>query len=102
MNYATKFILLGLISLFAVSGCHSGQNENSDNDGIRPFTENSRYWQYKGSPVLLLGGSGDDNLFQYSGLEEVFSRIKTTWEKSQAQLQDYITWYQKTYLLVND
>jgi len=70
MNYATKFILLGLISLFAVSGCHSGQNENSDNISIRPYTENPRYWQYKESPVLLLGGSGDDNLFQYPGLEE--------------------------------
>ena len=70
VNYATKFKLLGLISLFAVSGCHSGQNENSDNNSIRPFTENPRYWQYKGNPVLLLGGSGDDNLFQYPGLEE--------------------------------
>ena len=45
-------------------------SENSDNNSIRPFTENPRYWQYKGSPVLLLGGSGDDNLFQYPGLEE--------------------------------
>jgi hypothetical protein len=27
--------------------------------------ENPRYWQYKGKPVLLLGGSDDDNLFQW-------------------------------------
>ncbi len=70
MNYATKFILSGLIFLLAVSGCHTGQNENSDINGLRPYTENPRYWQYKGNPVLLLGGSGDDNLFQYPGLEE--------------------------------
>ncbi len=30
---------------------------------IRPYTENPYFWQYKGEPVLLLGGSDDDNLF---------------------------------------
>lgn len=25
------------------------------------------YWQYKGKPILLLGGSNDDNLFQWAG-----------------------------------
>ena len=33
---------------------------------IRPWEENPRYWQYKGEPVLLLGASGDDNLFQWT------------------------------------
>ncbi|MDZ7722990.1 MAG: hypothetical protein U5R06_09360 [candidate division KSB1 bacterium] len=32
--------------------------------GIRPWPENPRYWQYKGEPVLLLGASDNDNLFQ--------------------------------------
>lgn len=32
---------------------------------IKPWTENSWYWQYKGKPILLLGASGDDNLFQW-------------------------------------
>lgn len=36
---------------------------------IQPFEENARYWQYKGDPVLLLGGSKDDNLFQIPGLK---------------------------------
>jgi hypothetical protein len=35
--------------------------------GIRPWTENPFYWQYQGEPVLLLGGSDDDNLFQWPG-----------------------------------
>ncbi len=43
---------------------------NPDENNIKPYTENPRYWQYKGSPVLLLGGTGDDNLFQMPGLEE--------------------------------
>ena len=34
---------------------------------IQPYAENPRYWQYKGKPVLLLGGSDDDNLFQWTG-----------------------------------
>ncbi|MBN1420297.1 MAG: DUF4962 domain-containing protein [Planctomycetes bacterium] len=40
-----------------------------DADPIRPWAENPRYWQYGGHPVLLLGGSKDDNLFQIPDLE---------------------------------
>lgn len=32
---------------------------------IQPYPENPFYWQYKGEPVLLLGGSGHDNLFNH-------------------------------------
>ncbi len=39
-------------------------------DGIRPYQRNPRYWQYKNQPVLLLGGSKDDSLFQIPDLEE--------------------------------
>jgi hypothetical protein len=31
------------------------------------WTENAFYWQYQDRPVLLLGGSDDDNLFQWPG-----------------------------------
>jgi hypothetical protein len=37
---------------------------------IRPYASNPWYWQYKGRPVLLLGGSKDDNLFQIPDLKE--------------------------------
>lgn len=30
---------------------------------IRPWPENPRYWEYGGKPLLLLGGSVDDDLF---------------------------------------
>jgi len=40
------------------------------NDGIRPYDKNPYYWQYRGQPVLLLGGSDDDNLFQMPNLKE--------------------------------
>jgi hypothetical protein len=32
---------------------------------LRPWPENRWYWSYQGRPVLLLGGSDDDNLFQW-------------------------------------
>ena len=38
-------------------------------DRIRPYLENPMYWQYKEKPILLLGGSKDDNLFQVQDLE---------------------------------
>lgn len=32
---------------------------------LRPWAENPWYWSYEGEPTLLLGGSDDDNLFQW-------------------------------------
>ena len=38
--------------------------------GIHRCDEYPRYWQYDGEPVLLFGGSSDDNLFQVPGLKK--------------------------------
>ena len=38
-------------------------------DNIQPWTANPRFWQYQGRPLLLLGGSKDDNLFQIPELK---------------------------------
>jgi hypothetical protein len=43
---------------------------------IQPWPQNPRYWQYKGRPVLLLGGSKDDNLFQIPDLKEHLDAIQ--------------------------
>jgi len=45
-------------------------------DRIRPYEKNPRYWQFKGRPVLLLGGSKDDNLFQIPDLKEHLDEMK--------------------------
>jgi hypothetical protein len=37
----------------------------SNNDRITTYTENPRYWQFKGEPVLLLGATDQDNLFNH-------------------------------------
>ena len=33
--------------------------------GLQPWPLNPWYWSYRGEPVLLIGGSDDDNLFQW-------------------------------------
>ena len=43
---------------------------------LKPYSENPSYWQYKGAPVLLLGGSDDDSLFQLPNLKEHLDAIK--------------------------
>ncbi len=41
-----------------------------DQDRIQPYSSNRFYWQYKGQPVLLLGGSKTDHIFLAEGLKE--------------------------------
>lgn len=40
----------------------------ADDEAIRPSPKNPRYWEFRGKPVLLLGGSVEDNLFQIPDL----------------------------------
>jgi len=39
-------------------------------DGIDTYPLNRRYWSYRSRPVVLLGGSVEDNLFQIPDLAE--------------------------------
>lgn len=50
---------------------HSCTSDNKPWEGanhIRPYEGNRSYWQYKGKPVLLLGATDNDNLFQNDNL----------------------------------
>jgi len=40
-----------------------------EQDRIQPYAKNPFYWQYMDEPVLLLGGSVEDNLFQIPEIE---------------------------------
>jgi len=42
---------------------------------IQPYTKNPRYWQYKGEPVMLLGGSKTDHLFLLDDLKTHLDEI---------------------------
>ncbi len=49
--------------------CHqtAGKEKNREKteEYIGIYSENPFYWQYKGKPVLLIGGSKEDNLFNH-------------------------------------
>jgi hypothetical protein len=66
-------ILLMFWALIFILSCTNTQGEAEliDSYRIQPSTENPWYWQYRGNPVILLGGSWQDNLFNHPvGLEE--------------------------------
>ena len=66
--------LSNIISIFIFAGtlcavCAAEAVPNADR--IQPYPGNPYYWQYKGEPVLLFGGSWQDNLFNHpTNLEE--------------------------------
>ncbi|MHC4728819.1 MAG: hypothetical protein ACYS17_16500, partial [Planctomycetota bacterium] len=61
----TAVIMLISVSAQAVDG------------SIEIYKENPAYWQYKGKPVLLIGGTVDDNLFQIPNLKEHLDLLKS-------------------------
>lgn len=44
---------------------------------LRPYDRNPAYWQYKGKPVLLLGATDNDNLFQNDNVESHLDNLKS-------------------------
>lgn len=69
-----RMLALGLV-LFAVACTEPDEADRpeapaADKAGawIQPYPENPRYWQFQGEPVVLLGGSKEDNLFQIADL----------------------------------
>lgn len=69
-----NLVYLAFILLVFGNSCTSGHKDIADNtmktSYLQPYSENPRYWEYKGQPVLLLGGSKNDNLFQSQNLKE--------------------------------
>jgi len=50
--------------------------DDKNADRIKPYVENPRYWQYKGKPVLLLGGSKTDHIFLLDDLKTHLDEIQ--------------------------
>lgn len=60
-----------LISCTSAVLCSALANVSEDANRIQPWPQNPYYWQYQGKPILLLGGSREDNLFNHpEGLEK--------------------------------
>ncbi len=54
----------------------SAQGQADSGDAIRICQQNPYYWQYHGKPLLLLGGSDDDNLFNWDNREKVRDHLE--------------------------
>ena len=73
-NWNLYFVFLILGILF--SQCRSSQKLFTQ-EAIKVYEENPYYWQYKGEPVLLTGGSKEDNLFNHpENLEKHLDLLK--------------------------
>ncbi len=73
VNMKCFVICIVAISILTGQSVATQQEENvmiSNNDRIQPYEANPRYWQYKGKPVLLLGGSETDHIFLLEGLKD--------------------------------
>ncbi len=44
---------------------------------LQPYEQNPFYWSYNGQPVLLIGGSAEDNLFQIPDIEEQLNLLQS-------------------------
>jgi hypothetical protein len=56
-------------TLIAVAAGQPHGQASDDERRIRPHASRPAYWQYNGRPVVLIGGSVEDNLFQIRDLE---------------------------------
>lgn len=66
--------MLLLLGATAMAGAGDVQADNADR--IQPWKENPRYWQYKGQPVMLLGGSKTDHFFLLDDLREHVDEVQ--------------------------
>jgi hypothetical protein len=60
-----KIYLIFLVAWLSFYSCSDTDNGKI----IRPYSENPSYWEYGGQPVLLLGATITDNMFQIGHLE---------------------------------
>jgi hypothetical protein len=59
ISAAAALVVLGAAAAAVPAGVGEGD--------IRPYARNPWYWQYQGRPIVLIGGTDDDNLFQWTG-----------------------------------
>ncbi|SVB90927.1 uncharacterized protein METZ01_LOCUS243781, partial [marine metagenome] len=60
-----------------VVACQALSQISVDKNRIQVYKENPQYWQHKSEPVLLLGGSVEDNLFQIPDIKEHLDLLRS-------------------------
>jgi hypothetical protein len=69
LRHAVCLVLfLFLIGTVLSAGGREGDPETREKLRIKPWSEDNRYWQYKGKPIMLLGGTNQDNLFNHPNI----------------------------------
>jgi hypothetical protein len=71
-NINKLFLMIG--ATFLLYNCADNKTAETENV-IRPWAENPYYWEYKGQPVLLLGATDTDNLFQKDYLQSNLDKL---------------------------
>jgi hypothetical protein len=66
-------LCVSLLSVILVAELKGSQPSNQDY--IKPYSQNPRYWQYKDKPVLLLGGSKTDHIFLLDDLKDHLDKV---------------------------
>ena len=67
--------MIGL--LLKMVACQALSQISVDKNRIQVYKENPQYWQHKSEPVLLLGGSVEDNLFQIPDIKEHLDLLRS-------------------------
>ncbi len=57
--------IVALLACLPVAARAAAPTAEQKTSALRPWAENPWYWSFQGKPILLLGGSDDDNLFQW-------------------------------------
>lgn len=70
-----RLFLVFLIGLIITSCTLMQKTKSGKDQRIRPWEGNPTYWQYKGEPVLLLGGTISNNIFRH-GMEAHLDSLK--------------------------
>jgi hypothetical protein len=78
IKISIKSIVLAVVTLGSLN-LSTALAEKADNaERIKPWHKDTRYWQYKGKPVLLLGGSLTDHIFLLEGLKAHLEEMAST------------------------
>ena len=71
-----RFVIV-FAAVMAVAGAAQAAARDENGSRIQPYAKNPRYWQYKGSPNLLIGGTALDNLFRIPNLKEHLDLLRS-------------------------
>lgn len=82
MRYILLSFLIGVLLLVLTNCTTSEQQANEPSaavtqEGLQIYPDNPFYWMMDGQPVLLIGGTMEDNLFQIDSLKEHLELLKS-------------------------